>query len=68
MIYDTYCSEERYIGESKWTMFKLKLLSRLGSKKAKQQLHYIYLDFYYWWKWQRMKWNYLNIGCDNNGN
>jgi len=58
MGYNTYCSEERYIGESKWEMLKLKVLSFLGSKKAKERLYYIHLDFYYWWKWQRMKWNY----------
>ena len=58
-MYSTYCSEERYIRESKTMIFKLKVLSFLGSKKAKERLYYIYLDFYYWWKWQRTKWNYL---------
>ena len=55
-----YCSEERYIGETKWIMFKLKILSFLGSKKAMERLHYIYLDYYYWWKWQQIKWNYMH--------
>ena len=59
---NTYCSEERYIGESKLTMLILKVLSCLGSKKAKQRLHYIYLDYYYWWKWQKMKRDYPKLG------
>ncbi len=60
IMYNTYCSEERYIGETKWQMFKLKALSFFGSKKAKQQLYYIYLDYYYWWQWQKVKWNYIH--------
>jgi len=59
-MYDTYCSEKRYIGETKLTIYKLKLLSFLGSKKAKEKLYYIYLDYFYWWKWQKTKWNYIN--------
>jgi hypothetical protein len=50
-----YCSEERYIFPTKWEMFKLKLLSRLGSKKAKQDLYYINLDIYYWFLWQQQQ-------------
>jgi len=54
MGYNTYCSPERYIGETKWKLFKLKVLSFLGSKKAKEKLYYyMRLNFYYWWKWQR---------------
>ena len=55
-----YCSEERYIGETKWTIFKLKVLSFLGNKKAKKTLYYIYLDYYYWWRWQKRKREIIN--------
>ena len=60
-----YCAEERYIGETKWQIFKLNVLSSLGSKKAKQQLYYIYLDYHYWWLWQKRKREIINDLCSH---
>ncbi len=45
---------------NKWEIVKLKVLS-IFSKRAKEQLKYVRLDMYYWYKWQRQMYQYCKL-------